>query len=75
MIARIDLEKHSADHVSSNIGNDAKALWKHYDKNVTDDTLVHRQQMHVSTLSICSFLGRLSSGESRDDIKSRACRV
>lgn len=56
----------SADHVSSNIGNDAKALWKHYDKNVTDEFLVHRQQMHVSTLSICSFLGRLLSGESHD---------
>ncbi|ESU07297.1 hypothetical protein FGSG_01930 [Fusarium graminearum PH-1] len=53
--------EHSADNFSSNIGNDAKALWKHYDKNVTDDALVHRQQMHVSALSICSFLGRLSS--------------
>ncbi|KAF0643463.1 hypothetical protein FPSE5266_09149 [Fusarium pseudograminearum] len=50
----------------NNIGNDAKALWKHYDKNVTDDTLVHRQQMHVSALSICSFLGRLSSGVGSD---------
>jgi fucose permease len=50
----------------NNIGNDAKALWKHYDKNVTDDSLVHRQQMHVSTLSICSFLGRLSSGVGSD---------
>ncbi|KAF5659363.1 monocarboxylate permease [Fusarium heterosporum] len=61
-----NLEKFSADRVSSNIGNDAKALWKHYDKNVTDDTLVHRQQMHVSTLSVCSFLGRLSSGVGSD---------
>ncbi|KAM0380376.1 hypothetical protein ACHAPK_000973 [Fusarium culmorum] len=50
----------------NNIGNDAKALWKHYDKNVTDDALVHRQQMHVSALSICSFLGRLSSGVGSD---------
>ncbi|CAG1975811.1 unnamed protein product [Fusarium graminearum] len=58
--------EHSADNFSSNIGNDAKALWKHYDKNVTDDALVHRQQMHVSALSICSFLGRLSSGVGSD---------
>lgn len=36
----------------------------HYDKSVTNDFLIQRQQMHVSTLSICSFLGRLSSGES-----------
>ncbi|EMT66404.1 hypothetical protein FOC4_g10006808 [Fusarium odoratissimum] len=50
----------------NNIGNDAKALWKHYDKNVTDEFLVHRQQMHVSTLSICSFLGRLLSGVGSD---------
>ncbi|WZH47411.1 major facilitator superfamily domain-containing protein [Fusarium acuminatum] len=55
----------------NNIGNDAKALWKHYDKNVTDDTLVHRQQMHVSTLSICSFLGRLSSGVGSDFLVNR----
>ncbi|KAF5025179.1 hypothetical protein F66182_2755 [Fusarium sp. NRRL 66182] len=55
----------------NNIGNDAKALWKHYDKNVTDDFLVHRQQMHVSTLSICSFLGRLSSGVGSDFLVNR----
>ncbi|CEI65773.1 unnamed protein product [Fusarium venenatum] len=55
----------------NNIGNDAKALWKHYDKNVTDDTLVHRQQMHVSALSICSFLGRLSSGVGSDFLVNR----
>ncbi|KAF4971833.1 hypothetical protein FSARC_1436 [Fusarium sarcochroum] len=55
----------------NNIGNDAKALWKHYDKNVTDDALVHRQQMHVSTLSLCSFLGRLLSGVGSDFLVNR----
>ncbi|KAK7423789.1 hypothetical protein QQZ08_008944 [Neonectria magnoliae] len=41
----------------NNIGNDAKALWMHYDKSVTNEFLIERQQMHVSTLSVCSFLG------------------
>jgi MFS family permease len=50
--------------LSSNIGNDAKALWEAYDGNVSEDFLVLRQQMHVSILSVCSFLGRLSSGMS-----------
>lgn len=51
--------------MTSNIGNDVNVLWKHYDRSVTEDFLVHRQQMHVSILSICSFVGRLFSGESR----------
>jgi hypothetical protein len=54
-----------ANHLKcSNIGNDVNALWKHYDKSVTEDFLVHRQQIHVSILSVCSFAGRLLSGES-----------
>ncbi|KAF4982917.1 hypothetical protein FZEAL_1545 [Fusarium zealandicum] len=55
----------------NNIGNDAKALWKHYDKNVTDEFLIHRQQVHVSTLSVCSFLGRLLSGVGSDFLVNR----
>ncbi|KAM5359402.1 hypothetical protein ACJZ2D_014492 [Fusarium nematophilum] len=55
----------------NNIGNDAKALWKHYDNKVTDEFLIHRQQMHVSTLSVCSFLGRLSSGVGSDFLVNR----
>lgn len=46
----------------SNIGNDAKSLWQRYDPTVGREFLVTRQQMHVSILSIGSFLGRLSSG-------------
>lgn len=53
----------SADTFSSNIGNDTKALWERYDDSVSQEFLVARQQMHVSILSVCSFLGRLSSGE------------
>lgn len=55
----------------NNIGNDVKALWMHYDKSVTNDFLIQRQQMHVSTLSICSFLGRLSSGVGSDFLVKR----
>lgn len=47
----------------SNIGNDAKALWKHYDESVSDEFLIKRQQLHVSILSIGSFMGRLMSGK------------
>jgi hypothetical protein len=51
------------DYRYSNIGNDAKALWVHYDETKDETFLVNRQQMHVSILSIGSFLGRLASGE------------
>ena len=53
-----------ANHRHSNIGNDVTALWKHYDDSIDDKTLVLRQQMHVSILSIGSFAGRLLSGKS-----------
>lgn len=48
---------------NSNIGHDVNALWKYYDKTVDDTFLVHRQQMHVSILSVGSFIGRLLSGK------------
>jgi hypothetical protein len=47
----------------SNIGQDVKALWKLYDDSVEEAFLVHRQQMHVSILSVGSFCGRLLSGK------------
>ncbi|KAI1805229.1 MFS general substrate transporter [Daldinia bambusicola] len=50
----------------NNIGNDATALWKHYDDSIDDKTLVLRQQLHVSILSIGSFSGRLLSGVGSD---------
>ncbi|TQV96630.1 hypothetical protein V2A60_002984 [Cordyceps javanica] len=50
----------------NNIGNDANVLWKHYDSSKGAEFLVHRQQMHVSILSIGSFLGRLLSGIGSD---------
>lgn len=50
----------------SNIGNDAKALWSHYDDTVTDDFITKRQAMHVSILSVCSFTGRFLSGVGSD---------
>ncbi|KAI0158924.1 major facilitator superfamily domain-containing protein [Pestalotiopsis sp. NC0098] len=50
----------------NNIGNDATALWKHWDDSIDDKTLVLRQQLHVSILSIGSFTGRLLSGTGSD---------
>lgn len=50
----------------SNIGNDAKTLWHHWDDSVSKDFILSRQVMHVGILSICSFIGRLSSGIGSD---------
>lgn len=52
--------------ILSNIGNDVTALWRHYDDSIDDKTLVLRQQLHVSILSIGSFAGRLLSGVGSD---------
>jgi len=50
----------------NNIGNDATALWRHWDDSVSSDFIVKRQAMHVSILSACSFVGRLCSGVGSD---------
>ncbi|TGJ80401.1 hypothetical protein E0Z10_g8367 [Xylaria hypoxylon] len=50
----------------NNIGNDASALWKHYDDSIDDKALVLHQQLHVSILSLGSFSGRLLSGVGSD---------
>jgi len=50
----------------NNIGNDAAALWRHYDDTASEDFITKRQAMHVSILSVCSFSGRLLSGVGSD---------
>ncbi|KAI3332317.1 MFS general substrate transporter [Xylariaceae sp. AK1471] len=50
----------------NNIGNDATALWKHYDDSIDKKALVLHQQLHVSILSLGSFAGRLLSGVGSD---------
>lgn len=55
----------------SNIGHDVQALWKHYDDGIDSDFIAHRQLLHVSIISVCSFLGRLSSGIGSDIIVKR----
>ncbi|PVH92949.1 MFS general substrate transporter [Periconia macrospinosa] len=52
----------------NNIGHDVQALWNHYDPKLDKDFVVHRQLLHVSIISLCSFLGRLSSGIGSDII-------
>ncbi|KUJ06247.1 MFS general substrate transporter [Mollisia scopiformis] len=47
----------------NNIGNDAAALWLHYDDSVSNDFIAKSQAMHVSILSLGSFTGRLLSGK------------
>lgn len=55
----------------SNIGHDVQALWNHWDNSVSKDFVAHRQLLHVSIISVCSFLGRLSSGIGSDLIVKR----
>ncbi|KAF7859576.1 hypothetical protein EAF04_008656 [Stromatinia cepivora] len=50
----------------NNIGNDAQALWRHWDDSIPEEFIMHRQAMHVSILSVCSFTGRLLSGVGSD---------
>lgn len=50
----------------NNIGNNARALWYHYDDTASHDFIQKRQIMHVGILSIGSFCGRLSSGIGSD---------
>lgn len=52
--------------LSSNIGNDIQALWQHYDPTTEGAFIAKRQAVHVSTLSVCSFSGRLLSGIGSD---------
>ncbi|KAF2010463.1 MFS general substrate transporter [Aaosphaeria arxii CBS 175.79] len=52
----------------NNIGHDVQALWNHYDESVDKDFVAHRQLMHVSIISIFSFIGRLTSGIGSDII-------
>ncbi|KAF2122398.1 major facilitator superfamily domain-containing protein [Lophiotrema nucula] len=52
----------------NNIGHDVQALWNHYDDSANKDFVAHRQLMHVSIISVFSFLGRLASGVGSDII-------
>jgi hypothetical protein len=52
----------------SNIGHNVQALWNHYDSTLDKNFVAHRQLLHVSIISLCSFLGRLSSGIGSDII-------
>lgn len=58
----------------NNIGNDAQALWKHYDSNVDPHYIEKRQNMHVSIISLGSFSGRLLSGIGSDFLVSKLNR-
>ncbi|KAK5044526.1 hypothetical protein LTR84_010737 [Exophiala bonariae] len=58
----------------NNIGNDAQALWKHYDPSTTVEYIEKRQAMHVSILSFFSFSGRLLSGIGSDILVSKLGR-
>ncbi|KAF2502366.1 MFS general substrate transporter [Lophium mytilinum] len=55
----------------NNIGNDAQALWAHYDDTASKDFIAKRQLMHVSIISFLSFLGRLASGVGSDVLVKR----
>ncbi|KAK0919590.1 hypothetical protein LTR91_002445 [Friedmanniomyces endolithicus] len=50
----------------NNIGNNARSLWHHYDDTASHDFIQQRQLLHVSILSLASFVGRLLSGIGSD---------
>ncbi|KAI9736066.1 MAG: hypothetical protein M1818_006242 [Claussenomyces sp. TS43310] len=50
----------------NNIGNDATALWRAYKPDASPGFIAGRQAMHVSIISIFSFIGRLCSGVGSD---------
>jgi hypothetical protein len=52
----------------SNMGHDVQALWNHYDDSANKEFVERRQLIHVSIISVCSFLGRLISGIGSDII-------
>ncbi|KAF2742086.1 MFS general substrate transporter [Sporormia fimetaria CBS 119925] len=55
----------------NNIGHDVQALWSHYDDSASKNFVTDRQLMHVSIISVGSFLGRLLSGIGSDLIVKR----
>lgn len=55
----------------SNMGHDVQALWNHYDDSVNKAFVARHQLIHVSIISVCSFLGRLISGIGSDFIVKR----
>ena len=57
--------------ILSNIGNDARVIWRHYDDSISSEFVQERQLMHVGILSIMSFCGRLMSGVGSDIIVKR----
>jgi len=64
-------QSHSITERCSNIGHDVQALWNHWDDSADKDFVAHRQLWHVSIISLCPFLGRLSSGIGSDLIVKR----
>lgn len=50
----------------NNVGHNAQALWSAFDPSKSPEFVQHRQNLHVSILSTCSFSGRILSGISSD---------
>ena len=57
------ISSHEAHPSISNIGTDAKALWRHWDDSATAEFIQQQQLLHVSILSFLNFAGRLVSGK------------
>jgi hypothetical protein len=51
--------------------NQANALWKAYDPNISKDYILRIQLLHVSIISCTSFVGRLLSGIGSDFLVKR----
>jgi len=55
----------------NNVGTDVRTLWHHWDKTFSSERIHQGQLLHVSILSVCSFLGRLCSGFGSDILVRR----
>ncbi|POS87909.1 hypothetical protein EPUL_000254 [Erysiphe pulchra] len=50
----------------NNIGNNVKALWRHWDGSKDEEFIIQQESLQVSIISISSFLGRIASGIGSD---------
>ncbi|RKF64572.1 putative membrane protein [Erysiphe neolycopersici] len=50
----------------NNIGNNVKALWRHWDESKDEVFIIQQESLQVSIISIASFLGRIASGIGSD---------
>lgn len=61
----------------NNIGNNVRALWRHWDESKDEGFIIQQESLQVSIISAASFLGRIISGIGSDFLlkKLKASRL